>query len=203
MTSGYFPTVIACTGLLGPGAARAQSFVRDRALPADTASTNHELDNLLDATVATARAHDGSGELAERARWSGLLPTVRIVGRAGTALDWATRGRIDQDLSQTTSQGDSGSVALSLTFRLDRLLFAREEIQTRAAHAHHERWLEERLLGVIAAYCERHRLTLERQQSGDSPALLARILELETTLDLYSGGAFTSQTRGSAEPAPP
>ncbi len=202
MTSGYLPALAFCSALVGGGAVHAQAFVRDRAPAAETSHTSNELDALLDRAVALARTRDGSSELAERARWSGLLPTVRVVGRVGTALDSAIRGRSDQDLSQTTSQGDSGSLALSLTFRLDRLLFAREEIQTRAAHMHQERWLEERLLGVIAAYCERHRLLLERQQSGETPALLARILELETTLDLYTGGAFASLTRTSSAEHP-
>lgn len=155
--------------------------------------TCEELQTLLRAAEAVAARRDRSGELSDRARWSGLLPNVRVVGRAGTAFDWAARGRSEQDLSQTTSQGDSGSIALALTFRLDRLLFAQEELRADQARLRHLQWVDERLSGVIAAYCERQRLVWERSQGVNNPVRALRIRELDTLLDLFTDGAWSQQ----------
>jgi hypothetical protein len=130
-------------------------------------------------------------EAAQRARRSGWLPTARAGIRRGTGRDLALQ---TTDLLDRTnlSTDDSLSVDAALVFRLDRLVFAREEVPL----LREERALaEERdalVRDVVHLYFERRRLQLERDVLGRrGPAELVRIAELTALLDALTRGAFT------------
>jgi hypothetical protein len=133
-------------------------------------------------------------EAAQRARLSGWLPTARAGIRRGTGRDLALQ---TTDLLDRTnlSTDDSLSVDAALVFRLDRLVFAREEVPL----LREERALaEERdalVRDVVHLYFERRRLQLERDVLGRrSPAETVRIAELTALLDTLTRGAFTRHT---------
>ncbi|MFO0708216.1 MAG: hypothetical protein U0353_00165 [Sandaracinus sp.] len=131
----------------------------------------------------------------ERARLSGLLPLVRADVRRGSGWDLRTQqgGTID---SAILASDDSWSVVGSVTLRLDRLLFAREEGSLLAE----ERRLEEARMHLVAElvrlYFERRRLQLERDRRGATDlATEARIAELGAMLDVLSAGGLSQRGR--------
>lgn len=130
-------------------------------------------------------------DAAERARLAGLLPRTQVDVRRGQGLDLSA-------LQSTTgernvwSSDDSLSVSGSVTFQLDRLLFASEE----ASLMRERRQLEERRLElvtqVVHLYFERRRLQVERDLAGTTEiAIELRILEAEALLDVFTNGAFS------------
>jgi len=142
------------------------------------------------AELSPARAR----EAARRARLSGWLPTARAGIRRGTGRDLALQ---TTDLLDRTnlSTDDSLSVDAALIFRLDRLVFAREEVPL----LREERALaEERdalVRDVVHLYFERRRLQLERDLLGRrAPAETVRIAELTALLDALTHGAFTRRS---------
>jgi hypothetical protein len=139
-------------------------------------------------------------ELARRARLAGLAPELRFSAERG----------FDQDLTATSSAtsepkratGDDFSVAATLTFDLDRLVFAPEEVRLLSV----ERWLasdRRKLLGeVVRLYFQRRRLTRERLAARAPDAELDdAISEVEALLDAFTGGEF-SAALGSPARAP-
>jgi len=131
-------------------------------------------------------------EARERARLSGLLPVVRADLRRGSGWDLRTQQSATVD-SAVLANDDSWSVVGSVTLRLDRLLFAREETSLLSE----ERRLEEARLRLVAElvrlYFERRRLQLERDRRGETDlATEARIAELGAVLDALTGGGLTA-----------
>jgi len=131
-------------------------------------------------------------EARERARLSGLLPVVRADVRRGSGWDLRTQQSATVD-SAVLANGDSWSVVGSVTLRLDRLLFAREETSLLSE----ERRLEEARLRLVAElvrlYFERRRLQLERDRRGETDlATEARIAELGAMLDSLTGGGLSA-----------
>ncbi len=122
-------------------------------------------------------------EARERARLSGLLPLVRVDVRRGSGWDL----RMQQGVASETAvlaNDDSWSVVGSVTLRLDRLVFARDE----ARLLDEERRLEDartRLVQeLVRLYAERRRLQIERDLRGrtDLPTE-ARIAELGALIE--------------------
>ena len=128
----------------------------------------------------------------ERARLAGLLPQTRLELRRGQVLDLgALQGGTTGDRS-TWSTGDQLSFGGSLTFDLDRLIFASEE----TALMRERRHLEEQRLAMVTQlvhlYFERRRLQLERDIAGSTDvATEMRIAESEALLDVFTNEAFS------------
>jgi hypothetical protein len=129
-------------------------------------------------------------ELARRARLRGLVPQLRL---------GADRG-LRQNLSSTTTVqtreieaiGDDLSFSASLTFDLDRLVFAGEEVRLLSI----ARWLEADLRKLIAEvvrlYFQRRRLVREQASAAvPDPELADAIRETTALLDAYTDGAFS------------
>lgn len=145
---------------------------------------------------------DALEALAKRARRRGLAPGVRVsvrraqgrgLSQQGVALD-GTRLSTDADLV----------FKASLTFDLDRLVFADEEValsREARARAKARAALARR---VIALYFERRRLQLERDLLGvHDVAHAVRIAEIEAVLDVLSGGAFGRAMAGAGNRSRP
>lgn len=135
-----------------------------------------------------------------RVRLSGWVPTVRVGVRRGfgeglTAQDLATGDRT------AISTSDSLSLDGSLTFRLDRLVFAREETalmrEERSVARERLRLAHE----VVALWFERRRLQLERDLLGATDLAHAlAIAEASSMLDVFTAGAFTRMMRDRRPP---
>jgi hypothetical protein len=154
--------------------------------------------------LAAARgiSPDRVRDLAHRARMTGLVPQLRLSAERG----------LQQDLSSSTSStldktntalGDDFSFSASLTFELDRLVFAPDEVRLLSV----ERWLagdQRKLVAeVVKLYFQRRRLLRERAlTSAPDSELDDSIAELEAQLDGVTAGAFTSsaQPRSRARP---
>lgn len=102
---------------------------------------------------------------ASRARWSGLLPIARAGVRRGIGQDLSALQTGDTDRA-AWSTDDELSIYGTLTFRLDRVVFAREEVpllrEERAVRAERA----ELVRAVVHVYYERRRLLLERELLG-------------------------------------
>lgn len=146
---------------------------------------------VLRAALGRLRASPESVDDARaRARWSGLLPTVRAGVRRGLARDTSS---LDGSEPRTNlSTDDDLSLDADVSFDLDRILFAREEVslyrEIRSSEASELALARE----IITLYFERQRLVLEREAAGqEDVAAEIRILEIEAFLDAISGGAFS------------
>ena len=144
--------------------------------------------DLVRAAIAVPTLDPGRvRDALERARLSGLLPQARGTLQHGQALDLSER-----QSGTVVSSGDDLSFGASLTFRLDRLLYASEE----ASLLREQRHLEERRLAIVTqlvhVYYERRRLQLERDLGDHTDvALELRIAEAEALLDVFTDGAFS------------
>ena len=126
----------------------------------------------------------------DRARATGWLPTARGAIRRGQAID--LRGLTETAAPTNVSTGDDLTLEARLVFRFDRIVFAPQEPallrELRAAEASEQALTEL----VIRLYFERRRLQLERDLAGQVDVLRElRILELETLLDVLSGGRLS------------
>ena len=132
-------------------------------------------------------------EARDRARLSGLLPILRADVRRGSGWDLRTQQGVTADTAVLASD-DSWSVVGSVTFRLDRLLYAREE----SSLLTEERRLEEARLHlvteIVRLYFERRRLQLERDRRGETDLVTeARIAELGAMLDALTDGGMSQR----------
>lgn len=97
------------------------------------------------------------------------------------------------------SSGDDLVFDASLSLRLDRILFASEEVPLLREQRALEDQRREIAALVIALYFERRRLQLEADLIGASDiARSVRRVEIEALLDVFTGGAFTRMMRGSS-----
>lgn len=134
-------------------------------------------------------------DLATRARVSGLVPEVRV--RVARVVDE------DQTLSPTEYDPDrltaSGGVSFYLegraTFRLDRLVFADEEIAVERLRAEHERLDRDRVDDVLGALARWQRAeAILGAPDGDEAALGRAEVDAAiaaATLDVLTDGWFT------------
>ncbi|HJL18739.1 MAG TPA: hypothetical protein RMH99_23965 [Sandaracinaceae bacterium LLY-WYZ-13_1] len=142
---------------------------------------------LRERTARPSRIHDAMN----RARGAGWLPRVRASLRRGQAVD--LRGLADDPEAVTNvSTDDDLTFEASLTFDLDRIVFASQETTLLRELRATEQREAEVARAVVHLYFERRRLQLERDLLGrhDLPRAL-RILETEALLDAFTGGAFT------------
>jgi hypothetical protein len=160
---------------------------------------------------ARERALDG---VASRARLSAALPELRL--RAARSRDESLRlAPTTEDPYRFTLAGGNGLVLEGqATFRLNRLLFADEELGVERLRVERERGNERRQARVTARVLAWHR-AVSRVRSAESPeergrAELQRV-EAEVELDVLTGGWFGRRVarlaRGSAaverrDPAP-
>jgi len=138
--------------------------------------------------------------LAARARISALLPELRL--RVTRSLDESqTVSPTEYDPTRTTASGGSGLwLEARATFRLDRLVFADEEValeRTRRERSEAQSKLIARVLALLFAW--QRAATLERD-AGASPeeqlaSMLARV-EAEVELDVVTGGWFSRSRAG-------
>jgi hypothetical protein len=133
--------------------------------------------------------------LASRARSSALLPELRV--RASRTVDEGqTLSPTEYDPARTTA---SGGVSLWLearaTWRLDRLLFADEEValeRIRSQRAEDQAKLTERVLGLLFTW---QRALVRASDEAASPeeqlAATLKKIEVEVELDILTDGWFT------------
>jgi hypothetical protein len=186
--------------------------------PALGAELLAELARQAVAAAATAE-HEGAREraldgVASRARLSAALPELRL--RAARSRDESLRlAPTTEDPYRFTLAGGNGLVLEGqATFRLNRLLFADEELGVERLRVERERGSERRQARVTARVLAWHR-AVSRVRSAESAeergrAELLRV-EAEVELDVLTGGWFGHRVarlaRGSAaverrDPAP-
>jgi hypothetical protein len=129
-------------------------------------------------------------ELARSARLSGLLPRLRLGARRGLQHDLSATSTLESDRTRA-ALGDDLTLEASLTFDLDRLVFAPEQVRLLAV----ERLLEadrRKLIEDVVELCfRRKRLWLEqRALERPDPEIAAEIAAVEALLDTYTGGGF-------------
>ena len=131
-------------------------------------------------------------ELGRRARLAGLVPQLKLGARRGLQQDLSSTSTLSDDRTNA-SLGDDLTLEAGLTFQLDRLVFAPEQVRLLAV----ERWLasDRRKLieDVVHLFFRRARLVHERDSAArHDPALDADIAELEALLDAYTDNAFSA-----------
>lgn len=134
--------------------------------------------------------------LSSRARWSGLVPEVRV--RAARV--WDESARIDtlpSDALRTTDAARANLlVEARASFRLDRLVFADEELTTWRLRIEQSEVAQKLALRVVASLAAWQRAWVEARSAptGSVAALEAslRLSELEASLDVMTGGWFAS-----------
>lgn len=169
--------------------------------------------NMARTAIAAALEHAGLDQstsrvdrLAARARSSALLPELRL--RVTRQLDDA------QVLSPTEYDPDrvTATVKASLwlearaTFKLDKLVFADEEValeRMREERVEAGKKLRERVLGTLFAWQKALRL---RDDSTVEPDVQMKasfeVIEAEVTLDVLTGGWFSRWKVARARPSP-
>jgi len=157
-----------------------------------------------DAVAAAENAHhlaEREGELdglATRARWSAVLPEVRV--RAARSRDDSLhlQPTLDDPYRYSTIGGDGLLVEAQATFRLNRLLFADEEVAVERLRLVRERAGEDRAERVTARLLRWYRaLSRERSLLGPEArgrAALERV-ETEVELDVLTDGWFGERLR--------
>jgi hypothetical protein len=182
----------------GPVRARAASLAG-----AGTAALGRQepaVSEVVQMALAAARglSPERIANLARRARLTGLAPQLRLSAERG----------LQQDLSSTTGSrsdrtnaaiGDDFSFGATLTFELDRLVFAPDEVRLLSV----ERWLagdQRKLVAeVVKLYFQRRRLLRERAlTSAPDSELDDSLAELDALLDGLTAGAFGAATTASS-----
>jgi len=153
--------------------------------------------------AAFAREMDSA---ATRARTSAVLPEIRL--RAARSRDAALRlaPTVDDPYHASLADGDGVLVEAQATFRLNRLIFADEEVPLERLRIERERIderLEARVLARVVAW---HRALSHEWSAPDAEtrgrAALART-DAELELDALTDGWFGERARRLAERAPP
>ncbi len=160
---------------------------------------------LVNATLRAAyrragrrRAEARISGLASRARASAALPELRL--RAARSTDESLR--LTPTSSDPYRYTQAGGVTVSFegqaTWRLDRLVFADEEIQIEHLARHRARLDGELTEKVLRALFAWQRALVESQRDDIEPAALLdarlRVLEAALRLDVLTGGWFTAYT---------
>lgn len=146
------------------------------------------------AAVRTARiAPRRIGRVASRARAAGWVPWLRLGARRGQQIDYQLQA--DADLHVGTD--DEVTLEASLTFRLDRLVFAPEELPLLREERTRAQARTDLARLVLHVYFERRRLQLERDLLGRGGIEVeARIAEAAALLDAFTAGEFSRMMRG-------
>jgi len=165
-----------------------------------------------DAVAAAENAHhlaEREGELdglGTRARWSAILPEVRI--RAARSRDDSLHMQptLEDPYRYSTIGGDGLLLEAQATFRLNRLLFADEEVAVERLRLVRERAGEDRAERVTARLSHWYR-ALSRERSLLPPEARARAtlerVESEMELDVLTDGWFGERVRRLGLGSPP
>lgn len=144
-----------------------------------------------------ARAAERFGSLASRARASAALPELRL--RAARTTDESLR------LAPTTSDPyrytQAGGVSIALeaqaTWRLDRAVFAEEEIQVehlRRLRARQDARLVDEVLRALFAWQRAVSGAVDPELPAEEQELASlRVVEAEVRLDVLTGGWFSAR----------
>jgi hypothetical protein len=135
--------------------------------------------------------------IATRARASAALPEIRLRAQRNTdqALRWAPTS--DDPYRVTQADGAGTTLEASATFRLDRLLFAREELNAerlrQQSGAEHLK-LERRVLDAVLELFRARELACSAAADADARAVaLLRGAERFAELDVMTAGWFSAQ----------
>jgi hypothetical protein len=133
-----------------------------------------------------------ASDALDRARWSALLPQLRVGVTRGLGWDWAARQTTTSDTASLAG-GEDLSLVGSLVFQLDRLLAPGEESGLLRERRSLEEGRFELACRVIALYFERRRLQVEAELTGTAELGAAmRVAELTALLDVLTGGRFSA-----------
>lgn len=140
--------------------------------------------------------------IAARARASAALPEIRLRAQRNTdqALRWAPTS--DDPYRVTQADGAGTTLEASATFRLDRLLFAREELNAerlrQQAGAEHLK-LERRVLDAVLELFRARELACSGDAEAEARgAALLRSAERFIELDVMTAGWFSAQAASLA-----
>jgi len=146
-----------------------------------------------------ARADERYGSLAARARASAALPELRL--RAARTTDESLRLAPTSSDPYRYSQAGGVSIALEAqaTWRLDRAVFADEEIQVehlRRLRARQDERLVEDVLRALFAWQRAQAGAADTEATPEERELAElRALEAEVRLDVLTGGWFSARAR--------
>jgi len=138
--------------------------------------------------------------LSSRARASALLPELRLraLHNSDQALRWIPT--TDDPYRITQANGTGLVLEGSATFRLDRLLFAREELQIERLRqrASLERLkLEARVLeALLGLFRARELSCVDDGNDPERPSRVLKVLELFVELDGLTAGWFSAEAPG-------
>ncbi|HYP90929.1 MAG TPA: hypothetical protein VEQ59_22335 [Polyangiaceae bacterium] len=147
--------------------------------------------------VSTASERRRLDAVSSRARASALLPELRLraLHNSDQALRWIPT--TDDPYRITQANGTGLLLEASATFRLDRLLFAREELQVERLrqHAAVERLkLEARVLeSLLGLFRARELACFDDGNDPERPARVLKVLELFIELDGLTAGWFSRE----------
>jgi hypothetical protein len=134
-------------------------------------------------------------ELGRRARLAGLVPQLKLLARRGLQQDLTATTTVDDDRTNA-SQGDDLSFEASLTFQLDRLVFAPEQVRLlavgRALDLDRRKLIED----VVHLFFRRVRLVNQLAEQPNDAELRASVAEVEALLDAYTDGRFGEALAG-------
>lgn len=149
------------------------------------------------AVVGTARERRRLDSLSSRARASALLPELRLraVRNTDQALRWAPTS--DDPYRVTSAEGAGIILEASAVFRLDRLVFAHEELTVERARqdASEQRLkLEARVQAAVLALYRAHELGCAAERDDPQSALeLVKAVEQFAELDNLTAGWFSAE----------
>lgn len=143
--------------------------------------------------AAERRRLDG---LSSRSRASAALPEVRLRARRSTdqALRWAPTN--DDPYRVTQADGAGTTLEASATFRLDRLLFSREELtveRLRAQAGASRLKLEQRVREAVLGLYRSRELACGASEEARALPHRLRLVELFTELDALTAGWFAER----------
>jgi hypothetical protein len=176
-----------------PPAALRVTFQQLRALSDFT----HRATQVALGVVGAAAERRRLDALSSRARASALLPELRFraVRNSDQALRWAPTG--DDPYRVTQAEGAGIILEASAVFRLDRLLFAHEELAVERARqdASEQRLkLEARVqAAVLGLFCARELACAEPRDDAKATLELLRALEQFQELDNLTAGWFSAE----------
>ncbi|HEX5100018.1 MAG TPA: hypothetical protein VFV94_10985, partial [Polyangiaceae bacterium] len=136
--------------------------------------------------------------LATRARWSALMPEVRV--RAARSRDDSLhlQPTLDDPYRYSTIGGDGLLLEAQATFRLNRLVFADEEVAIERIRVLRERVGEDRAERVTGRLIRWHR-ALSHERNDPEPERRARAAlareEAQMELDVLTDGWFGERVR--------
>ena len=150
------------------------------------------------ALAGHARARLRLDGMAARARASAALPELRVRGARGTDESLRLSPTLDDPYRYTRAGGTNLLFEARATWKLDRLLFADEELgveRLRGERARARTELAERVLKTLFAW-QRADLNARDRSARPEKRALSRLLafEAELTLDVLTAGWF-SETR--------